>query len=254
MSDHSTNQLSLSIVIPAYNEADPDRLPGGLTQVAAFVSRQDFPIEVIVVNNNSTDNTQAIIDKAAAEYPFIKPMFERTQGKGAAVRTGMLAAQHEYVFICDADFSMPVEQVLNFLPPRLSDYGIAIASREGPGAKRIGEPEFRHVIGRIFNFMVRVFAVRGFQDTQCGFKCFKREVARDILPYQTMTGWSFDVELLHIAQRRGYRIVDVPITWYYKGHSKVKPFSDGYKMFRDVLKIRLNSRRGLYERRVSGTR
>jgi hypothetical protein len=125
---------------------------------------------------------------------------------------------------------------------------VAIASREGPQAKRIDEPEFRHFIGRVFNWIVRFFAVKGFQDTQCGFKCFRREIALDILPYQTLNGWSFDVELLHIAQRRGYTIIEVPITWYYKSHSKIKPFRDARRMFRDVIKVRSNGKKGLYDR------
>lgn len=242
-----TDNLSLSIVIPAYNEADEDRLPNSLRQITAFVDAQDFAIEVIIVNNNSRDGTQDIIDEAAAQHSYIKPMFEGTQGKGAAVRTGMLAAQNEYVFICDADLSMPIEQVLKFLPPQIDSYDVAIGSREGPGAERIDEPEFRHFIGRVFNLIVRIFAVRGFQDTQCGFKSFRRHIAHDLLPYQTNVGWTFDVELLHIAQKRGYHIVDVPITWYYKDHSKIKPFSDSIKMLRDVLNIRWQSMRGVYD-------
>lgn len=242
-----TSMPSLSIVVPAYNEADEDRLPSSLRQIVAFVTAQDFPIEVIIVNNNSSDNTQAIIDAAAAEHDFIKPLFEGVQGKGAAVRTGMLAAQHEYVFICDADLSMPIEQVMKFLPPQIDDYDVAIGSREGPGAQRINEPEFRHIIGRVFNFIVRVFAVRGFQDTQCGFKSFRRDIAHELLPLQTNVGWTFDVELLHIAQKRGHKILDVPITWYYKEHSKIKPVSDGLKMLRDVITIRLQSMQGMYD-------
>lgn len=238
---------SLSIVIPAYNEADEDRLPSSLKHITAFVDTQDFPIEVIIVNNNSSDDTQKIIDAAAAHHPYIKPMFEGRQGKGAAVRTGMLAAQHDYLFICDADLSMTIEQVLKFLPPQIEDYDVAIASREGPGAKRVDEPEFRHIIGRIFNLIVRLFAVRGFPDTQCGFKSFRREIAHELFPLQTMDGWTFDVELLHMAQKRGYTIRSVPITWYYKSHSKIKPFSDSFKMFRDVLIIRWNSIRGRYK-------
>ena len=243
-----TDVLSLSIVIPAYNEADEDRLPNSLRHITAFVEQQDFAIEVIIVNNNSKDDTQAIIDEAAEQYDYIKPMFEATQGKGAAVRTGMMAAQYEYVFICDADLSMPIEEVLKFLPPQIDNYDVAIGSREGEGAQRIDEPEFRHVIGRVFNLIVRMFAVHGFQDTQCGFKSFRREIAHDLLPYQTSVGWTFDVELLHIAQKRGYTIRDVPITWYYKDHSKIKPFSDSLKMLRDVLKIRWQSMRGKYDR------
>lgn len=250
MATLSSEKLSLSIVIPAYNEADEDRLPASLKQITTFVQQQQFPIEVIIVNNNSTDGTQQVIDKAAAEYRFIKPMFESRQGKGAAVRTGMLAAQYHYVFICDADLSMTIEQVLFFLPPQAPAYDIAIASREGPGARRVDEPEFRHVIGRVFNFIVRVLAVKGFQDTQCGFKCFTRPVVQEIVPYQTLEGWSFDVELLHIAQKRGYKIIAVPITWYYKDRSKIKPFRDAFKMLRDVLQVRRNSRRGVYDPRV----
>lgn len=246
MTEHRSTKPSLSIVIPAYNEGNPDRLPNSVNQIVEFVQHQDFPIEVIIVNNNSTDNTQDVIDTAAAEFPFIKGMFEETQGKGAAVKTGMLAAANDYLFICDADLSMTIEQVMKFLPPQIGEYDIAIASREGPGSKRVDEPEFRHVIGRVFNWIVRIFAVHGFQDTQCGFKSFRREIAHHLFPLQTMNGWTFDVEMLHIAQRRGYKIVDVPITWYYKEHSKIKPFKDGVKMFRDVLTIRWNSVRGVY--------
>lgn len=238
---------SLSIVIPAYNEAEEDRLPTSLRQIAAFVGEQDFPIEVIIVNNNSNDGTQEIIDAAAAQYDYIVPMFEKVQGKGAAVKTGMLAAQHDYVFICDADLSMPIEQVLKFMPPNIEPYDVAIASREGPGAQRIDEPEFRHIIGRVFNFIVQLFAVRGFPDTQCGFKSFRREIVQELVPRQTNMGWTFDVELLHIAQKRHYKIVAVPITWYYKAHSKIKPFSDSFKMLRDVIRIRVQSMRGLYD-------
>lgn len=240
-----SGEISLSLVIPAYNEEN--RLRNTIDKVVAFVAYQDFPVEVIIVNNNSTDRTQQIIDDAAAEFPFIRGMLETKQGKGAAVRAGMLASVNDYLFICDADLSMPVDEVLKFMPPNLKDYDIAIASREAPGAVRIGEPPFRHFIGRIFNMIVRIFAVRGFDDTQCGFKCFKREVAQDLFPLQTIEGWSFDVELLHVAQRRGYLIKEVPITWYYKDNSKIKPFKDAVKMFRDVLKIRWNAWRGKYD-------
>lgn len=237
----------LSLVIPAYNEAAPDRLPKSLAEVAAFVAQQDFPIEVVIVNNNSTDDTLKIAEAAAEKYPYMRVITEKTQGKGAAVKTGMLAATGEYLFICDADFSMPVEESLKFLPPRLSGYDVAIASREAPGAKRVGEPEYRHVMGRVFNTLVRILAVRGLQDTQCGFKCFRREVAQVLFPMQTINGWAFDVELLFIARLKGHQIVEVPITWIYKEQSKVKPFTDAYNMVMEILKIRQNARRGIYD-------
>ncbi len=237
----------LSLVIPAYNEAAPDRLPKSLQEVVAFVEKQNFSIEVVIVNNNSTDDTLKIAEAAAANHEYICVISEKTQGKGAAVKAGMMQARGEYLFICDADFSMPVEETLKFIPPQLSNYDIAIASREAPGAKRVGEPEYRHIMGRIFNMLVRILAVRGLQDTQCGFKCFRREVANVLFPLQTINGWAFDVELLFAAQRRGYKIVEVPITWIYKDQSKVKPITDAYNMVMEILKIRQNAWRGLYK-------
>lgn len=236
----------LSLVIPAYNEGAPDRLPKSLREVVAFVSAQKFDIEVLIVNNNSNDDTLKISQTAADQYPYIRVITESTQGKGAAVKTGMLAANGQYLFICDADFSMPVQETLKFIPPTLEDYDIAIASREAPGSQRIDEPEFRHIMGRVFNFIVKVIAVRGLNDTQCGFKCFKREIALEIFPMQTINGWSFDVELLFIAQQRGYKIVEVPITWIYKDQSKIKPLKNSIDMVLETLRIRLNGWRGLY--------
>lgn len=236
----------LSLVIPAYNEGDDDRLPLSLKHVTAFVEAQNYPIEVIIVNNNSTDDTLAIAQAAAERHPYITVLTETVQGKGAAVRTGMMQAQGDFLFICDADFSMPIEEVPKFLPPLEKDTHIAIASREAPGSRRIGEPEIRHIMGRVFNFIVKVVAVRGLNDTQCGFKCFRRDVALELFPLQTINGWSFDVELLFIAQRRGFRIDEIPITWYYKDHSKIKPLRDSLNMFLETLKIRMNDWRGRY--------
>jgi len=236
----------LSIVVPAYNEAAPDRLPNSLKQITAFVATQPYAIEVIIVNNNSTDDTLQIAEATAAEFDYIRVITETTQGKGAAVKAGMKIARGDYLFICDADLSMPIEEVVKFLPPNAESYDIAIASREAPGAKRIGEPEMRHVMGRVFNFIVKVLAVRGLNDTQCGFKCFRREVAEKVFPLQTINGWAFDVELLFIAQKHGYKIIEVPITWYYKAQSKIKPMGDSYKMVMETLKVRRNWKKGVY--------
>ncbi|MFP4324166.1 MAG: glycosyltransferase, partial [Anaerolineales bacterium] len=180
--------------------------------------------------------------------PYIRVTSEYTQGKGAAVKTGMLMATGEYLFICDADLSMPIEETLKFIPPQLSDFDIAIASRELPESRRVDEPEYRHIIGRMFNLGIRLLAVKHLQDTQCGFKCFRREVAQDLFPLQTVDGWTFDVELLFVAQRRGYHIIEIPITWIYKDHSKVKPLRDLYKVVREIITIRLNAWRGVYDK------
>jgi len=104
----------------------------------------------------------------------------------------------------------------------------------------------RHIMGRVFNFIVKVLAVRGLNDTQCGFKCFRREVAEKIFPLQTIDGWAFDVELLFIAQKLGYKIIEIPITWYYKPQSKIKPMGDSYKMVMETLNVRRNWRKGVY--------
>lgn len=235
----------LSLIIPAYNEGK--RLPQTLPQVISFIVAQPYPAEVLVVNNNSQDNTKAIAKEFTDEFPFLVVLDEPIQGKGAAVRTGMIAAKGEYLFMADADLSMPIEEVSKFMPPKLDGYDIAIASREIKGAIRYNEPGYRHLMGRIFNFIVKFLAVPGFQDTQCGFKCFRRQVALDILECQTIDGWAFDVELLYIAQHRGYQIVEVPVNWYYRANSRIHPIRDAIDMVREVIKIRLNGWRGRYD-------
>lgn len=235
----------LTLIIPAYNEER--RLPNSLDQIVAFIQQQPEPMEVLVVENGSHDRTTEIAEAYAAKYPFIRVLHSQ-KGKGAAVRVGMREGRGRYLFICDSDLSMPIAEVRKFLPPVLEDYDVAIASREGPGAHRYGEPFYRHLMGRVFNLIVRVLAIPGFQDTQCGFKSFRREVGREIFADLTMTGWVFDVEALFIALRRGYRVVAVPINWYFDADSRVEPLKDTWRMFRDVLRIRLNGWRGVYDR------
>lgn len=242
----STPPPLLSLIIPAYNEAE--RLPITLPPVIDFLDAQDYASELIIVDNNSSDKTGEIARRFAAARPYIRVLDEPAQGKGAAVRSGMLAAVGEYLFMADADFSMPVAEIAKFLPPNLNGYDVAIGSREAPGAVRYNEPQYRHFMGRVFNFYVKVLAIPGFEDTQCGFKCFRNEVARDVLPGQTIDGWAFDVELLYIALHRGYRVVEVPIHWYYGENSRVSPVRDTINMIREVLRIRLNDFKGRYDR------
>jgi hypothetical protein len=141
---------------------------------------------------------------------------------------------------------MPVEDINRFIPPALGEFDIAIASREARGAVRYNEPAFRHIVGRIFNTMIRVLALPELHDTQCGFKCFRSAVIQDLFKQQTLPGWSFDVEVLFIARRRGYRIVEVPIHWYFNPDSKVIVFKDSLRMALDLLTIRMNAIRGMY--------
>lgn len=234
----------LSIVIPAYNEES--RLPSTLQSVFDFLARQTYEAEVIVVDNASRDRTGEVARAWTAGHPNLQLGFESTRGKGAAVRRGILAARGAFRFICDADLSMPIEEVRRFLPPALEGYDVAIASRELSGSVRYGEPAYRHWIGRAFNTLVRGLAIPGFQDTQCGFKCFRGPVAEDLFRRQQLDGWTFDVEVIFLALRRGYRVVEVPIPWYYVPGSRVRVLSDSFAMFFDLLRIRRNWRRGVY--------
>ena len=241
----STATCFLSIIVPAYNEEN--RLPNSLPQIIQFVRNQDYAIEVVVVDDGSTDRTAEIVKEFQKEATFISLKTVEHGGKGHAVKAGMMQAEGEYLFLCDSDLSMPIEEVTKFLPPELDAYDVAIASREVDGAHRYNEPAYRHLMGRVFNQIVRLLAVHGIQDTQAGFKCFRRDAARELFPLQTINGWGFDVEILFIAQRRGMQIVEVPINWYYADRSQVKPIQDTYNMLREVLKVRLNAWQGRYK-------
>ena len=235
----------LSIVIPAYNEEN--RLPSTLEQVFHFLEKQPFASEIIVVENGSSDQTFEIAQEFAAGMQNVQILRSEQRGKGLAIQRGVMAANGEYVFMCDADLSMPVEEISKFIPPQLKNLDIAIASREAPGSIRYNEPYYRHFTGRVFNTLIRLLVLPGLQDTQCGFKCIRAQVARDIFPYQTLTGWAFDVELLYIARLHGYQIVEIPIGWYFNADSKISVIRDSLRMFLDLLRIRRNALRGLYD-------
>lgn len=200
-----------------------------------------------MVENGSRDQTYQVASQYAQAHPYLRVIQETQRGKGRAVRTGMLAARGEYRFICDADLSMPIEQVLRFIPPSVTRPDVVIASREMTGAVRYGEPPYRHFIGRVFNTIVRIMALPGLQDTQCGFKCVRGDVAERIFPLQTLQGMSFDVEMLFIARRMGYHISEVPIDWYFDPDSRVRLVQDSLRMFLDLLAIRRNAARGQYD-------
>jgi dolichyl-phosphate beta-glucosyltransferase len=237
--------MFLSIIIPAHNEER--RLPPTLKAIDAFLDHQPYKSEVLVVENGSQDQTAVVVEAYAADHPRVRLLSEHGRGKGLAVRRGMLAAEGQYRFVCDADLSMPIDELPKFLPPLAGDYEVAIGSREVAGARRFNEPAFRHIQGRVFSGLVKRFALPGFEDTQCGFKCFRAQAAEDLFRVQRFDGMSFDVEVLYIAQKRGYRITEVPIDWYYRAESRVQPLADPLHMLADILTIRRNWRAGLYE-------
>ncbi len=234
----------LSIIIPAYNEET--RLPGTLKTVERFLDQQPYQAEVLVVENGSSDQTLQIAKSFANTNPDIRVLHEAQRGKGRAVRAGMLAARGKYRFFGDADLSMPIEEITRFLPPQVPDPQVVIGSREVPGAVRYGEPEIRHLSGRVFNSLVRWIALPGLQDTQCGFKLFRDDVAEDVFQRQTIFGWTFDVEVLYIARLHGYTITEIGVPWHYNADSKVRMFKDSWNMVKDLIRIRNNARRGVY--------
>lgn len=255
MSD-ARQDLFLSIVIPAFNEES--RLPPTLHRVAVFLRAQPYRSEVLVVENGSTDRTSEVVEAFSAGQvlpsdSFVVRLLHSEKGKGNAVRHGVLSARGEYILISDTDLAVPIEEASRFLPPAVDGgrYGLAIANREAPGAVRHGEPEYRHIMGRVFNLLVRWMAVPEIQDTQCGFKCLSREAARSVFPLQQINGWGFDVEVLYIAQRHGIPIIEIPVNWYYGEDSRVRPVRDTVNMVRDLLTIRRNGRAGLYDRRLN---
>lgn len=234
----------LSIVVPAHNEQA--RLPVSLPRIREFLEAQNFDWEVVVVDSGSTDRTAEVVRHLDVGRPWLRLVQVDRPGKGLAVRTGMLAARGAYRFICDADLSMPIEEVVRFFPPQGPTVDIAIASREAAGATRYDEPAFRHLVGRAFNLLVRWIAIPEIQDTQCGFKCFRAEAAQDLFRVQRLDGWTFDVEVLYVALRRGYRVAEIPISWYHQPGSRVRVWRDSLTMFADLFRIRRNWRSGVY--------
>ncbi|MHB8647809.1 MAG: dolichyl-phosphate beta-glucosyltransferase [Thermomicrobiales bacterium] len=242
----------LSVVVPAYNEAA--RLSETLHAVKVFLDAQSFSSEIIVVDDGSTDHTAAIASHSDGRVRLLR---EPHRGKGAAVRVGMLAARGERVLFTDADLAVPIEETARLLALLDAGSAVVIGSREGDGASREGEPLFRHVMGRVFNRLVRMIAVPGIDDTQCGFKLFRADAVAAIVPRLRLYGGDapevhgarvtgFDVEVLVIARRQGFRVSEAPVRWRYGVNSKVRPLADTFWNLRDVLRVRVNDWRGYY--------
>lgn len=234
----------LSIVIPAYNEA------GRIGETVETLRRQ-VPLlvedcEIRIVDDGSEDDTPGIVERIAAGDSRVVLQRESHRGKGATVRAGMLAATGDLRFMCDADLSMPIAELSRFLDMVPGQCDIAIGSREGVGARRVGEPTRRHLLGRVFNWAIRGAALAGIDDTQCGFKLFTADAADVIFPRTTIDGWAFDVEVLYIARLMSLSVCEIPIEWHYRDQSRVSALRDPFRMLRDVWTIRRNAARGVY--------
>jgi dolichyl-phosphate beta-glucosyltransferase len=251
-------QPYLSVVIPAYNEAS--RLPSTLEKVMGYLQGRDYPYEVLVVDDGSSDNTADLVEQAVREHAHLRLVRNPHRGKGFAVRTGMLKAKGRFILYSDADLSAPIEEVEKLLPFLEKKYHIAMGSREGVGSARYDEPQYRHLMGRVFNTFVRLVALPQFRDTQCGFKAFRKDAAhalfRNLRLYGDKAGdvkgamvTGFDVEVLYLALKWGYKIKEVPVKWYYSKSANVNPLKDAYRMLNDITRVRLNDLRGMYKSR-----
>jgi len=253
----STRQAepSLSLIIPAYNEAA--RIGITVREVVAWLSGQPFATELIVVDDGSNDATANLADRALSALGVGRVIRITHGGKAAAVRAGMLAATCDQIAFTDADLATPLSYLGELRAALAAGCDVAIGSREGAGARRFGEPNYRHLMGRVFNGLVRVLLLPDVHDTQCGFKLFRADVAGDLLlrsrlyrdARQIVSGprvTAFDVELLTIARLNRYRICSVPVVWRYGEGSKVRPARDTWHNVRDVLEVWIAAKRGRY--------
>ncbi len=217
----------------------------------------------MIIADDGSDDRTPIIAHDASNTANVRCLHLPHRGKAAAVRAGIEAAQGRFVVFTDADLSTPVEYIDDVVGLLLNDWDMVIGTREGKGARRLNEPFYRHLMGRLFNYLVQVLAVPGVQDTQCGFKGFRAEVARDLferaLLYRDQTVdvagplvTGFDVELVFLAHRYSYRLFQLPVTWTHVHGSKVRPGVDSLLMLRDILRVRLNDIRHHYDRVPAG--
>jgi dolichyl-phosphate beta-glucosyltransferase len=233
----------LSIIVPAYNEEQ--RLPATLTRMRAYLDGRDEPYEVLIVDDGSTDNTVAMSRTIADGWPELQVLaLERNAGKGAAVRLGMLTARGEHRVFSDADLSTPIEEVERLRAQLHGNCAVAIASRALPESQiAIHQPGRREVMGRTYNRLLRLAALRGLHDTQCGFKAFTADAAVACFePLRTLR-FGFDAEVLLRARRLGWTVAEVPVRWEHKEDSRVSAMRDSIGTLYDLLRLRFIVRR-----------
>jgi dolichyl-phosphate beta-glucosyltransferase len=241
--------VDLSIIVPAYNEEL--RIPPTLERLNAFLAAQPLRYEIVVVDDGSKDRTCDVVLEHATRMPNLRLVRQiPNRGKGAAVRRGMLEAHGQIRVMCDADGSMPPEQLPRLLAPIVACKSeISIGSRYAEGAKTDKkQPAYRVMWSRLCNKLIQRSLVPGVRDTQCGFKAFTAQAARDLFRDGRIDGWAFDLEILALARRRAYAITEVGVEWADDGRSRVNPLKDMYKVVREAMTIRKNLRRGVYNK------
>ena len=240
--------MQFSLVIPAYNEAE--RIGRTLRQVCLYFGAQAYDAEVLVVDDGSEDATAAEVRTCMETYGGIVSLIQlpRNEGKGAAVRAGMKQASGRFRAFFDADGSTPIEEVDQMLGQFARGADVVIGSRALPQSRiEVRQAWYRQTMGRVFNLAERSLGLTRFKDTQCGFKGFTAEACAVILPRQTVARFSFDAELLYIAQAHGLHIVEVPVRWLNSPKSRVNPITDSFNMLLDLLRIRWRAWRGCYQ-------
>lgn len=238
--------MDLSIIIPAYNEER--RLGGSLHAILAYLARQPYSSEIIVVDDGSQDATTQVAASFSGHQPKVQLLRNgRNRGKGYSVRKGFLRAKGKYLLFSDADLSTPIEEVERLVACLRDGYDIAVGSRALAESRiEVRQPWYRQNMGRLFNVLVQALILRGIQDTQCGFKCFRREAAVEICRRMRCERFAFDVEMLYLAHVMGYRVAEVPVVWRNSPETKVHAIRDSAAMFADLLAIRSNHFRGRY--------
>jgi len=244
----------LSLIIPAYNEET--RLGRTLTEIELYLSGQGYGYEIIVSDDGSADDTLAIANSFASAKENVRVLSIRHAGKAAAIRSGIRASRGDVIAFTDADLATPISYMDDFLSALDGGADVVIGSREGTKATRVGEPYYRHLMGRVFNRLVQTIALPGIDDTQCGFKAFTRFAATEInrrarlyADQEAISGarvTAFDVEMLVIARELKLKIVEVPVVWTYGQQSKVNPISDTWHNFRDIVSVKANVLLGRY--------
>lgn len=238
--------FDISIVIPTRNEED--RLGLTLDRILGFVQRQTWDCEVIVVDGASHDRTADIVRAYAQRNANVRLLqLPENRGKGFCVRTGIMNAQGRFILFTDADLSTPIEEISKLIGALEAGADIAIGSRWMRSAMQTKrQPIARQGLGRIFNLLSRVVLGLEFQDTQCGFKAFRRNAAKSIFSLQTIEQWGFDPEILFLARRSGFKVTEVPVLWSHDDRSKIHPVADGARMVRELFSIRRAALSGKY--------
>ncbi|HOR65152.1 MAG TPA: glycosyltransferase family 2 protein [Candidatus Sumerlaeota bacterium] len=232
-----SNNPHLSIVIPMYNEEK--RIGDTLHKILDFMKDKNYSWEIVAMDDGSRDRSIAVAKEILGGEPHRVIPNEHNMGKGATIRRGMLEAKGDLRLFTDADLSTPIEELDKLMDSIDKGYQVAIGSRALKESQLLlRQPWYREMMGRTFNVFVQILHLPGIKDTQCGFKLFTKEAAEAVFPLQSMKGFCFDVEILALAKRFGYRIVEVPVRWIDSPQSKVNPIKDSAKMFWDLLRLK----------------